>query len=380
MDQFYAAVEIRDDPGLRGKALIIGADPEGGRGRGVVSTCSYEARKFGVLSAMPISKAWKLCPQGTYLRGDMEKYAAVSEQVFAVFESITPLVEGLSLDEAFLDVTGSRLMFGSAAETAALVKQRVKEATGLVVSLGVASNKSVAKIASDLRKPDALVEVPEGGEAAFLRPLPLKRLWSIGPKAEEELNALGLMSVADLQDYPLEALKARFGGHALHLRELSLGVDERPVVPEHEAKSIGRETTFGEDSRDPDLLRATLAGLCEDVARRLRRHSFRAAQVSLKFRWTGFDTVTRQQKLDPPSRHGPDLFATALPLMQRLLAADRRAVRLIGIQCAKLLGEGELLQEGLFTRGSDRKDRLDSALDRINGRFGGDSLKRANQE
>jgi len=332
MDQFYAAVEIRDNPALRGKAVIIGSDPQGGKGRGVVSTASYEARKFGVHSAMPISQAWRLCPHGVYIRGNMDKYAAVSEQIFEIFESVTPLVEGLSLDEAFLDVTQSRLLFGDAETVARSLKLRILKELGLVVSVGIAANKSVAKIASDLKKPDALVIVPAGTEIEFLRPLPLKKLWGIGPKAEELLAGLGLNIVGDLQDYPVDALRERFGEHALGLHELSMGLDSREVAPEREAKSIGRETTFEEDCRDGELLRATLASLCEEVSRRLRRHEFRAAQLSLKLRWTGFETHTRQQKLDPASNHGPDFFSAAEPMLQHFLGKDRRSVRLIGIQ------------------------------------------------
>jgi DNA polymerase-4 len=380
MDQFFAAVEIRDNPALRGLPVIIGADPQAGKGRGVVSTASYEARKFGVHSAMPISVAWRLCPQGVFLPGDMEKYASVSEQIFGIFEAMTPLVEGLSLDEAFLDVSESRLLFGDGPQVARKIKDRIRKEAGLDASVGVAANKSVAKIASDLKKPDALVVVAPGDEAAFLRPLPLKRLWGIGPRAEQSLNALGLRSVADLQDYPPEALRAHFGEHGDGLHDLALGRDERPVLAEHEAKSLGRECTFDEDSRDELLLRSTLAGLCEEVARRLRRHGLRAAQLSIKLRWTGFETHTRQQKLDPPTSHGPDLFGAALPLLRRLLGSDRRQVRLVGIQAAKLLRAGEELQEGLFTAGSEKKERLDQALDRINERYGDDALKRANTE
>lgn len=192
MDQFYAAVEIRDRPELRGKPLVIGADPQGGKGRGVVSTASYEARAYGVHSAMPISKAYKLCPQAVFLQGDMGKYAEVSGEIFEIFESFTPEVEGLSLDEAFLDVGASRALFGDALSIAQQVKAKILADTKLVASVGVASNKSVAKIASDLKKPDALVEVKAGEEAAFLRLLPLKRLWGVGPKAEAELNTLGI--------------------------------------------------------------------------------------------------------------------------------------------------------------------------------------------
>jgi nucleotidyltransferase/DNA polymerase involved in DNA repair len=380
MDQFYAAVEIRDNPALKGKPVVIGADPQGGRGRGVVSTASYEARAFGVHSAMPISKAYKLCPQAVFLQGSMEKYAEESERIFSIFESVTPMVEGLSLDEAFLDVSASRLLFGDAAAVARRIQGEILEGTGLGCSVGVASNKSVAKIASELEKPKGLVLVPEGGEAEFLAPLALKRLWGVGPKAEEELQSLGLRTIGDLAAYPLRALQDRFGEHALHLHELALGRDERPVVPEHEAKSIGRESTFETDSRDNDLLRQTLADLSEDVARRLRRHGFRAAQVTLKIRWSGFETHTQQRQLQSPSRHAPDLFKEACAMMEGFLVKERRPVRLLGLSVSKLLKEGVSVQEGLFTLGSERKERLDQAMDKVAERWGAPAIKRAHQD
>ncbi len=379
MDQFYAAVEIRDRPELAGKPVIIGADPESGKGRGVVSTASYEARRFGVHSAMPITKAWRLCPQGVYLRGDMDKYAAVSEEIFAVFESVTPLVEGLSLDEAFLDVTASRLLFGDGQAVALRLKREIWEKVRLKCSVGLSSNKSVSKIASDLRKPDALVVVPPGEEASFLAPLPLKRLWGVGPKAEAELASLGLASIGDLQAYPPEALKDRFGAQAQDLLDLAWGRDDRPVVPEHEAKSLGRECTFGEDTREASHLRQTVAGLCEDLARRLRRHGRRAGQLTLKLRWSGFETHTRQRPLDPPSAHGPDLFQAGQAMLESVLKADRRAVRLVGVQAGKLEAQGASLQESMFSHSSLRKERLDGALDALNDKYGEGALQRANQ-
>ncbi len=380
MDQYYAAVEIRDNPALVGKPVIIGADPENGRGRGVVSTASYEARKFGVHSAMPISKAFKLCPQGIFLPGDMRKYADISEQIFQIFESVTPLVEGLSLDEAFLDVSESRLLFGDGPAVAAKIKQEIWKQLRLRVSVGVASNKSVAKIASDLKKPDALVIVEPGKEAEFLAPLPLKKLWGVGPKAEAELLALGLTSIGDLAAYPLEALRSRFGVSADDLHDLALGIDDRPVVPEHAAKSIGRECTYGEDTRDLDLLRRTLADLSEDIARRLRRHQLRAAQLTLKFRWAGFETHTRQVQLEQSSQHGPDFFKAGLTMMEGFLAKERRAVRLVGLSASKFSGPGIPLQEGLFTPTSERKERVDQVMDKVRERWGEDSLQRANQD
>ena len=290
------------------------------------------------------------------------------------------MVEGLSLDEAFLDVSASRLLFGDAPAVAKKVQEKILAVTGLSCSVGVAANKSVAKIASDLKKPYGLVQVPSGTEAVFLAPLPLKRLWGVGPKAEEELKNIGLQTIGDLASYPLSALQSRFGEHALHLHELALGIDERPVVPEHEAKSIGRESTFETDSRDSDLLRQTLADLSEDVARRLRRHGFRAAQVTLKIRWTGFETHTQQRQLQSPSRHAPDLFKEACAMMDGFLAAERRPVRLLGLSVSKLLREGASVQEGLFTLSSERKERLDAAMDKVAERWGEPAIKRAHQD
>jgi nucleotidyltransferase/DNA polymerase involved in DNA repair len=379
MDQFYAAIEIRDNPALKGKPVVIGADPRGGRGRGVVSTASYEARKFGLHSAMPISQAWKLCPQAVYLPVDMDKYAEVSEEIFAIFEGFTPMVEGLSLDEAFLDVTESRLLFGDAEAIARAIKEKIRSQLSLGASVGIASNKSVAKIASDLKKPDALVVVPFGGEAAFLEPLPLRRLWGIGPKAEEDLVALGMKSIGDLQRYPEGALKARFGEHAQALRELAFGVDSRFILPEHEAKSIGRETTFGRDTLDAKLLRVTLADLSEQVARRLRRYGFRCSQLTLKLRWAGFETHTRQCPLEPASNHGPDILAAAVPMLTKFLRSGERAVRLIGIQAGKLSQEEEGIQESLFGHSSIEKENLDKALDAVQERWGDGTLARASQ-
>lgn len=380
MDQFYAAVEIRDRPELRGKPLVIGADPQGGKGRGVVSTASYEARAYGVHSAMPISKAYKLCPQAVFLQGDMGKYAEVSGEIFEIFESFTPEVEGLSLDEAFLDVGASRALFGDALSIAQQVKAKILADTKLVASVGVASNKSVAKIASDLKKPDALVEVKAGEEAAFLRLLPLKRLWGVGPKAEAELNTLGIKSIADLQDFPLALLEGRLGSHAAELQALAFGRDNRAVSSEREAKSLGRESTFDEDTRDSEFLHASLLGLCEALARRLRRHGLRSGQMSLKLRWSGFETHTRQGALDPPSDHGKDLFDATRPYLESFLRKERRAVRLLGVQASKLFARGEASQESLFDAQRGRKERLDQALDRIAERYGDDTVKRAGSE
>src|SRR5712691_11063185 len=280
MDAFYAAVEQRDRPELKGKPVIVGADPKGGRGRGVVATASYEARAFGVASAMPISQAWKRCPHGVYLHPDMDKYAAVSRQVMEVLGHFSDCVEPVSIDEAFLDVTGSRRALGDGETVAALLKAAVRTETHLTASVGVAASKMVAKVASDMRKPDGLVVVPPGTEAAFLAPLPVRRLWGVGPKMEEALLKMGLRTIGDLATCDPARLQRRIGTHGHDLVQLALGIDARAVATESEdAKSLGHEHTFDEDTGDVERLRTTLLELCDAVARRLRQHAVRARTI-----------------------------------------------------------------------------------------------------
>src|SRR6185436_3827868 len=260
MDAFYASIEQRDQPTLQGRPVIVGADPKGGRGRGVVAACSYEARKFGVRSALPISQAWKLCPQGAYVPVRMDRYVEVSRQVMEVLHRFTNLVEPLSIDEAFLDVSGSTALFGSPEQIARAIKKQIREATALCASVGVAPNKFVAKIASDLKKPDGLVIVKQEDVEDFLRDLPISRLWGVGPKTEQRLHELGIQTIGDLRAKPQGA----------HLHELAYGRDNRPVVPDWEARSVSNETTFEEDTADRKLLLRTLRSLSESVGRRLR--------------------------------------------------------------------------------------------------------------
>ncbi len=378
MDQFYAAVEMKRRPELQGKPVVVGSDPQGGRGRGVVSTASYEARRFGIRSAMPISTAWRLCPQAVFLPVDMPAYIAESERIHQVFESLTPLVEPLSLDEAFLDVTASRLLFGDGPACAAWVQAQVRERTGLSCSVGVAPNKFLAKVASDLKKPGGIVVVEAGKEAEFLAPLPVGRLWGVGKVAEAKLQALGIARIGQLAAWPLPALRAALGaGWAEHLRALALGQDERPVETEQAAKSVGRECTFDADTRDTDELRQTLGDLAEDVAARLRRHGWACATLQLKYRFEGFETHTRQRPLRPASDHGPELFRTAWAELKAVLAADPRRLRLVGISA---MGLGEAApQEELFGPSRAKLKRLDAAVDAIREKHGDERLKRANQ-
>jgi nucleotidyltransferase/DNA polymerase involved in DNA repair len=379
MDQFYAAVEIRDNPRLKGKPVIVGADPRGGKGRGVVSTASYEARRFGVHSAQPISQAWKLCPQGVYLTVAMDKYGRESAKIRRIFESYTPLVEPLSLDEAFLDVTASQTLFGRPEQIARKIKDDILHQTGLTCSAGVAANKLVAKIASDLKKPDGLVVVEPGKEPEFLAPLAVGRLWGVGKKSNEILRGLGIKTVADVAGYPAQALRTRLGSWADSLKRQALGLDERPVESGGQAKSVGRETAFRRDTGDKAVLTQTLADLAEDVAQRLRTDGILAGLLTLKLRWEGFETHTRQAALDPPTDHGPALLALGKKLLGEFLAESKRKVRLVGLSAGHLAESGTAVQQDLFGDVSGSQRRADSALDALNARFGEGTLKRASQ-
>jgi nucleotidyltransferase/DNA polymerase involved in DNA repair len=370
MDAFYAAIEQRDRPELRGRPVIVGADPRGGRGRGVVSTASYEARRFGVSSAMPISTAWRLCPKGVYLPVDMEKYASVSHDVMRILRSFTDLVEPVSIDEAFLDVTGSRRALGDGEAIARRIKADIRAQTSLTASVGMASSKLVAKVASDMRKPDGLVVVPPGTEAAFLAPLPVRRLWGVGPKLEESLARLGITTIGEVAALANDALSQRFGTHGHDLLLLARGMDDRPVVAEGaDAKSLGQEHTYGEDTSDLTRLRRTLLDLADSVASRLRSHGLRGRTVTLKYRDEDFHTVTRAETLAAPTDSGDVLFGVAWRLFEGV--HGERKVRLLGISASGFDGQKQL---DLFHEGSSPADRL---RDTVSARFGDAALTRA---
>jgi len=276
MDAFYASVEQRDRPALRGRPVIVG----GLAGRGVVSAASYEARKFGVHSALPMAAARRLCPQGVFLPVRMQHYAQISRQLREIFFAFTPLVEPLSLDEAFLDVHGSTALLGSAPTIARLLKARIQAETGLIASVGVAPNKFLAKLASDLGKPDGFVVVAADAVRAFLAPLPVGRIWGVGKKAEQRLHALGVRTIGQLVALPEKVLVGHFGASGRHIGQLAHGQDERAVVPDREAKSISTETTFAQDSGDPEVLRACLLDLVDHLASRLREEGL-GAEISV---------------------------------------------------------------------------------------------------
>src|SRR5205814_6997283 len=279
MDAFYAAVEQRDRPELRGQPVIVGAEPTG---RGVVSAASYEARVYGVRSAMPISTAARLCPHGAFLPVDMDKYRRVSTEIMAILDAFSPLVEPISVDEAFVDLTGTASLFGPPPEAARAIKTRIRAETGLTASAGLAANKFIAKVASDLEKPDGLVVVPPGREAAFLAPLPIGRLWGVGRVMADALSGLGITTIGQLQAMPRAVLVRRFGPHGADLHDLAFGRDDRPVEPYTAPKSMGAEETFESDCRDRARLAAVLRGQAERVARELRTDGLAAARLTLK--------------------------------------------------------------------------------------------------
>jgi DNA polymerase-4 len=367
MDAFYASVEQRDRPELRGLPVIVGASPGG---RGVVSAASYEARRFGVRSAMPISRAARLCPHGVYLPVDMDKYQRISAEIMAILRDFSPLVEPISVDEAFIDLAGTTALFGPAAETVRTIKTRIRAEIGLTASAGLAANKFVAKVASDLDKPDGLVIVPPGTEATFLAPLPVERLWGVGRVLAEALAGLGIVTIGQLQRVPASTLERRFGEHGRHLHDLAFGRDDRRVEPSSQAKSIGAETTFGVDCGDLERLRRTLRRHAERVARQLREEGLAAARVTLKLRYADFRTLTRSHTGDP-TRDGLELYRRALALLER--EAPGEPVRLIGLS-ASGLGPGERGQLSLLDPLAVRRDRLGPIVDRLSARFGEGTL------
>jgi DNA polymerase-4 len=373
MDAFFAAVEQRDRPELRGKPVIVGADPRGGRGRGVVSTASYEARRFGVASAMPISEAWRRCPQGVYLHPDMEKYARESERIMEVFHRFTDLVEPISIDEAFLDVTGSARAMGTGEEIGRKLKDSIRRETELAASVGVATSMLVAKIASDMRKPDGLVVVPPGTEASFLGPLPVRRLWGVGPKMEDALAKLGVVTIGDLAALAPARLERRLGTHGFDMQRLARGEDDRAVISEGaEAKSLGQEHTYGQDTSDPERLRATLLQIADGVAGRLRAHGLRARTVTLKYRDEDFHTTTHARTLDEATDAGNALFRAASELFAEVHRGKK--VRLLGIY-ASHFGEGTP-QLGLFEQ-PKAPSPADRVRDEVRRRFGEEAITRA---
>ncbi|HET9344653.1 MAG TPA: DNA polymerase IV [Candidatus Limnocylindrales bacterium] len=370
LDAFFAAVEQRDRPELRGKPVIVGGG--GPNQRGVVSAASYEARVFGVHSAMPLRTAGRLCPHGIFLPVDGRKYGKVSKEVLAILRRFTPLVEPISIDEAFMDVTGSRKLFGDGEAIARAVKAAVRDEVGLTISVGVARTKLVAKIASDLRKPDGLVVVAPGTEAEFLAPLPIGRLWGVGAKSAVALSEYGVRTIGDLAVLPEDLLERRFGKVGMYLGGRARGLDADPVGDREAAKSIGHEHTFDVDSSDPEVIERSLLGLSEGVAGRLRDSGVKASTVTVKIRDSSFRTITRQRTLNEPTDLTEPIFRTALDLARPEVRGKR--IRLLGVTAS---GLGERDQLSLFASDDPRRRRAVEAEDRVRHRFGDRAITRA---
>jgi len=387
MDAFYVSVELLRRPELVGLPVVVGGDGS----RGVVAAASYEARRHGVHSAMASVTARRRCPSAVFLPADHQRYAEVSAEVREVFDSVTPLVEPLALDEAFLDVTGVRSLLGEPSEIAETVRRRVADRVGLSCSVGVASNKFVAKLASVEAKPIAdrdgvragpgVVVVEPGMEAAFVATLPVERLWGVGPKTLARLHDIGIRRVPDIVAAPDGLLEGRLGASAAtHLRRLALGVDDRPVETDRGAKSIGQEETFGSDISDLDVARAEMIRLADSVASRLRGSTVAARTVTLKAKFADFDTVTRSVTAGEPLDTAGEIIERLEPALRELIA--RGPVRLLGVSASNLVEPARQLDlwsqattgDGL---GSEAHDGADRALDEIRARFGRSSIGRA---
>ena len=377
MDAFYASVEQRDRPELRGRPVVVGGSETG---RGVVCAASYEARRFGVHSAMPAAWVRRRCPDAVFVRSRFARYAAVSRQIRAIFDRYTPLVQPLSLDEAFLDVTGSARLFGDAAAIGAAIREAVRDELDLPCSVGASAVKFVAKVASDLEKPGGFVVVPAGGEVAFLDPLPVSRLWGVGAVAEAKLRAAGVRTIGDIRRLPADALRAKFGKHGAHLHRLARAVDPRGVSPDRRAKQVSHESTFAADVTDLRVARAKVSHLADQVARRLRRAGRKGKTVTLKVRYDDFRTITRSHTLPAATDATRAVWRAADELLRTRLPNRRFSVRLLGVGVGGLTdpgGAGGAVQGDLFAEAPPARDgRLDAAADALRARFGDGVLAR----
>jgi len=377
MDAFFASIEERDRPELKGRPIVVGADPKGGKGRGVVSACSYAAREYGIHSAMPISIAYKICPECIFLPVDFEKYNSVSSKIVEILGSFSPELEQVSVDEAFLDITGTYKLFGTPHETCLKIKERIKKETGLTASIGLAPNKMAAKIASGLKKPDGLVEVEKEDLISFLGPLDVGLIWGVGSKTKEELNRLGINTIGDIAKRSKDELISLFGKNGEWFWEVSHGIDESEVVTEREAKSISNESTFDEDIADRRLIEKELAALSELVADRLREEKIKARTITLKIRLEGFRTYTRSTTLQEPMNFTEDMLKAVQKLYEDF-EIKKIKVRLVGVRASNL---SKAFEPDLFrAKPSAKTEALHEAIDRIKVRFGKSSISRASSK
>lgn len=373
MDAFYAAVEQRDNTEFRGKPVVVGADPRHGRGRGVVSTASYEAREFGIQSAQPVSEAWRRCPHAIFLPVRMPRYVSVSKQIMQILADFSPRLERISLDEAFLDLTGSERLLGSPDQIGKKIKDRILQETGLTGSVGIGPNKLIAKMASDYQKPDGLTRIETDQVIDFLHPLPVRKLWGIGKKTEKRLQAFGVQTIGDLAGLEKDFLIREFGKWGRCLYHYARGMDDSPVVSYRDAKSISNETTFKRDEIHRDVFRETLLGLSDKVGFRLRDKGMMAKTVSLKVRFSDFNTMIRNSTLPKPIYLSEAIYQEIYHLFETI-DTEERLIRLLGVGVSNLIS-AQTLQGDLFDD-HDKADRITNAVDQLKTRYGQRAIQR----
>lgn len=372
MDAYFASVEQRDHPAYQNKPVIIGGLSE----RGVVATASYEARKYGVKSAMSMTEARRRCPEGIYLVPNISKYAQISSQILQIFASFSPLVEPLSLDEAFLDVTGMEYLHPDITEIPRKIKEKIKEELHLTASAGMATNKFLAKLASDLQKPDGLVIIHPGEELTLLAPMPVRKLWGVGDATAAILRKLHIETIADLRRMDPKLLAQHIGSSADSLYHLAWGRDNRPVIPDHEAQSIGNETTLATDVWAKDEIRSILLALASKVGWRLRKSSLCGRTITLKVRFSSFRTLTRSITATSPLSLDQEIYEAALKMLEKITLTE--GVRLLGITVAKLSPQG-LGQLSLFDEPNERQEKLTTVMDKLKNKFGESIITRGHR-
>lgn len=373
LDAFFASVEQLDNPSLRGKPVVVGGSIHS---RGVVSTCSYEARKFGIRSAMPVAQAYRLCPRAVFLPVNMQRYLEISKQVFTILSRYSPIMEVISIDEAFLDISGCFRLFGSPEKIGCLIKEQVYSELGLTISVGISYNKFLAKLASDMDKPDGLCIITESQALKILRPLPVSKIWGVGEKTEQRLNKLGIKTIGDIQDLPPGWLEDKIGSAGRLFWELAHGIDKRAVEPEHERKSIGREETFPEDINDIVYLEKLIVQFAAELCRKLRQEGLLAGSVTIKLRDSNFKTITRSKTITPCNS---DIIVTriASDLLHHSYK-NKQPLRLFGLSLGHLSPVINLEQGSLFESQSNADYKaIDQLMDEIRDRFGPGAINRA---
>jgi DNA polymerase-4 len=373
LDAFFVSVEQTLDPGLKGKPVIVGGDPER---RGVVASASYEARPFGIHAGMPLSRARRLCPQAILIRANFSRYKDASAKFMEILGDFSPYIEPLGIDEAYLDVTGCVEPYSSHRQLALAIKERICKELKITASVGIGGSKVVAKIASDLFKPDGLLEIVPGEEQSFLNPLPLDKLPGVGKKTEQTLKEMGITTIGALASLPLDIIRKHLGTSGTEIHSYARGVDDRRVEAAGEAKSISQQTTFAHDTSDPHFLEAHLHRLCQEVCQELRSQNKRAGCLAIRLRYADFKTITRQITLENASNANQVIFATAVQLLNKALAQQKKPVRLIGIRLSRLVGKEKQLP--LFNSGTEKPERLDKAIDRIRKKYGSTAIKTGN--